>query len=79
MAVNIHQRAAVWTMSFHMVCFVQRKVKKCLIALPSPLIMKKIYPIEYIIILNQNFAEAEKINVCLCPCAGGNAMQLKVA
>lgn len=63
MAVNIHQRAAVWTMSFHMVCFVQRKVKKCLIALPSPLIMKKIYPIEYIIILNQNFAEAENINV----------------
>ena len=58
-----------------MVCFVQGKVKKCLIALPSPLIMKKIYPIEYIIILNQNFAEAEnKYSVVLMwkPC--GNAM-----
>ena len=42
-----------------MVCFVQGKVKKCFIALPSPLIMKKIYPIENIIIVNQNFAEAE--------------------
>ena len=45
--------------SFRMVCFVQGKVKICFIALPSPLIMKKIYPIEYIIILNQTFAEAE--------------------
>lgn len=45
--------------SFRMVCFVQGKVKKCFIALPSPLIMKKIYPIEYIIILNQTFAEEE--------------------
>lgn len=42
-----------------MVCFVQGKVKKCLIALPSPLIMKIIYPIEDTIILNQNFVQAD--------------------